>query len=127
MIHVIDVSSPAFEEHMTVVDQTLADIGASEIRTIKVYNKIDAVKLPESETEEVIEEVIDAPSAAERIFSGEKFNKKDLSFRMSSLNKSDVNQFRKVLYEEVKNKHLKIYPHYLEPQIYDPEGEESEG
>ncbi len=118
LIHVIDVSNPAFEEHIEVVEQTLTDIGATGIKTIKVYNKIDATKEPEHD-----EDDLESP-APNKIFAGEKYNKKDFSFRMSALDKKDVNQFRKILYEEVKGKHLKIYPHYLEPQIYDPEAME---
>ena len=112
LLHVIDVSNPAFEEHMEVVDQTLADIGASDIRTIKIYNKVDAVSLSVDEMTETV---------TDRILADDQFNKKDGSFRMSALHKGDVNQLRKILYDEIKVKHLKIYPHFLEPQIYDPE------
>ncbi|MEL7147232.1 MAG: GTPase HflX [Bacteroidota bacterium] len=117
LLHVIDVSNPAFEEHMEVVDQTLADIGASDIRTIKVYNKVDAVSVSEDEMTETV---------TDRILADDQYNKKDGSFRMSALRKADVNQLRKILYEEIKVKHLKIYPHFLEPEIYDPEAFEED-
>ncbi|MGB3464209.1 MAG: GTPase HflX [Cyclobacteriaceae bacterium] len=117
LLHVIDVSNPAFEEHMEVVEQTLADINASEIETVKIYNKIDVIDTDSDDDEEL-------SATAEEIFSGEKFNEKDLSFRMSAHSKEDVNQLRKILYEQVKSRHIKIYPHYLEPQTYDPEAVE---
>lgn len=117
LLHVVDVSNPAFEEHMEVVEETLAEIGASEIKTIKIYNKVDAVDINNDEDEELA-------GVAEKIFSGDKYNKKDHSFRMSALDKNDVNQLRKILYEEIKFWHLKIYPNYLEPQTYDPEAME---
>lgn len=119
LLHVIDVSNPAFEEHVEVVEETLAEIGASEIKTIKIYNKVDAVTL-KSDDDQMDEQV----SATEKIFSGDKYNQKDHSFRMSALEKNDVNQLRKILYEEIKQRHMKIYPHYLEPQTYDPEAME---
>ncbi|MEL6561826.1 MAG: GTPase HflX [Bacteroidota bacterium] len=119
LLHVIDVSNPAFEEHVEVVEETLAEIGASEIKTIKIYNKVDSVTLKADD--DLVEEQV---SAKEKIFSGDKYNQKDHSFRMSALNKKDVNQLRKILYEEIKQRHMKIYPHYLEPQTYDPEAME---
>ncbi len=41
LLHVVDVSHPLFEEQMTVVNETLDDIGAAGKPTIIVFNKID--------------------------------------------------------------------------------------
>jgi GTPase len=41
LLHVVDVSHPLFEEHLTVVHETLDDIGATGKPTIVVFNKID--------------------------------------------------------------------------------------
>ena len=41
LLHVIDVSNPSYEDHMKVVEDTLVEIGASDIQTIKIYNKAD--------------------------------------------------------------------------------------
>lgn len=121
LLHIVDVSNPAFEEHIEVVEETLAEIGASDIKILKIYNKVDAVSLKNNHNPE------DEPdTATEKVFSGEKYNIKDHSFRMSALDKKDVNQLRKILYEEVKSRHMKIYPNYLEPQTYDPEAMEED-
>jgi GTPase len=45
LLHVVDLSHAAFEEQVTVVQQTLHDIDAENKETIMVFNKIDA--LPE--------------------------------------------------------------------------------
>jgi GTP-binding protein HflX len=42
-LHVIDASHPGFAEQMQVADQTLNSIRGSELRTLYVFNKIDAV------------------------------------------------------------------------------------
>lgn len=47
LLHVIDVSHPQWEEQRTVVNQVLAEIGASHIPTLYVFNKID--QLPHDE------------------------------------------------------------------------------
>jgi GTP-binding protein HflX len=41
LLHVIDVSNPAYEDHIHVVEETLAEIGAAEIPVIKIFNKAD--------------------------------------------------------------------------------------
>jgi GTP-binding protein HflX len=44
LIHVVDISHPAFEEHMEVVNETLREIGASDKPSLLVFNKIDQYK-----------------------------------------------------------------------------------
>ena len=46
LLHVIDVSHPAFEEQMQVVRQTLSEIGVMHDHIIEVFNKIDALDDP---------------------------------------------------------------------------------
>jgi GTP-binding protein HflX len=41
LLHVIDISSPLSDEHGRAVEKILAEIGASDVPVIKVYNKID--------------------------------------------------------------------------------------
>jgi GTP-binding protein HflX len=41
LLHVADISSAHYLEHVSVVRQTLAELGASEIPTIMVFNKLD--------------------------------------------------------------------------------------
>ena len=43
LLHVIDVSHPAWEEQREVVDQVLAELGAAEKPILYVFSKIDAV------------------------------------------------------------------------------------
>jgi GTP-binding protein HflX len=42
LLHVVDISHKNFEEHIQVVNETLKQIGAANIPTILVFNKIDA-------------------------------------------------------------------------------------
>ena len=102
LIHVIDVSHSQFEDHMQVVEKTLAEIGSDDKPTLYLFNKIDAV-----ETEEY-------DSTPEEVIEGlkERFKKegKDVFF-MSALNKEDVLSLRDVLYERVKDLHVKRYPY----------------
>lgn len=42
LVHVVDISHPAFEDHFNSVMQTVSELGASETPTLVVFNKIDA-------------------------------------------------------------------------------------
>jgi GTP-binding protein HflX len=44
LLHVIDVSHPAWEEHRVVVDQVLADLGLQDRPVLHVFNKIDRLR-----------------------------------------------------------------------------------
>jgi GTP-binding protein HflX len=46
LVHVVDLSHPNAEEHVTVVQQTLDEIGALYKPTLLVFNKIDQLKEP---------------------------------------------------------------------------------
>ncbi|NTW62617.1 MAG: GTPase HflX [Chlorobiaceae bacterium] len=46
LLHVIDVSHPAFEEQMVVVRETLRELGVEHDNIIDVFNKIDALEDP---------------------------------------------------------------------------------
>ncbi|MBR5808634.1 MAG: GTPase HflX, partial [Clostridia bacterium] len=44
LIHVVDISNPQYENHITVVNSVLSDIGASGKPEILVYNKTDLLE-----------------------------------------------------------------------------------
>ncbi len=44
LLHVVDVAAPAVEEQIAVVEQTLKDIGAGDIPTLMVFNKVDQLE-----------------------------------------------------------------------------------
>ena len=44
LLHIVDISHPNFEEHITSVNQILTEIQSSDKPTIMVFNKIDAYK-----------------------------------------------------------------------------------
>jgi GTPase len=44
LLHVIDVSNPNFEEQISVVKDTLNEIGAAGRKTVEVFNKVDQLK-----------------------------------------------------------------------------------
>lgn len=94
LLHVIDASNPSFEDHIKIVDETLSEIGAADITTIRVFNKIDN-------------------NDSDNISNG-----KNNSILVSAKEGIGMPQFRTLLTEEVKKVHMKIYPHYIQPEVY---------
>jgi len=104
LLHVVDISHPSFEEHMQVVNDTLIEIGAGDKETIVVYNKID--QLGTSEEEFDFTKGIDVTASTKtNIF-------------ISATKKKNVSELKKVLFNKVKQHHMKIYPNYLAPEYY---------
>lgn len=99
LLHVIDTSNPAYEDHVTVVENTLEEIGAADIRTIKVYNKVD-----------MLEDISDIHTNGK--------GKSQPSIFVSAKTRFHLAELRSLIYEEVKREHMKIYPNYLEPEHY---------
>ena len=102
LLHVIDVSHPQFEDHMAVVERTLADIGSDSKPTMVLFNKIDLLKNPDGER---------TPEDLERGIR-ERFGALgyDVMF-LSAKTKVGYNAFRSTLYERVKELHIKRYPY----------------
>jgi GTPase len=102
LIHVIDVSHPQFEDQLSVVERTLAEIKSDDKPTLLLFNKIDLLEDPEREISS--EELVKGMS--------ERFEKDgiDVVF-MSAMNKDDVTKLRGLLYERVKELHIKRYPY----------------
>ncbi|MDE0721870.1 MAG: GTPase HflX [Flavobacteriales bacterium] len=102
LIHVIDVSHPQFEDQLAVVERTLTEIKTSDKPTLLLFNKIDALTDPEGDRspEELVE------GLKERFEN----NGNDVVF-MSALCKDDVTTLRSLLYDRVKELHIKRYPY----------------
>jgi len=97
LLHIIDVSSPAYEDHIKVVEQTLVELGGNQIKRINIYNKIDEL------TE-------DTPHPGN--------DKKQKSIMISAKTRQNLPDLKNLIYEEALIEHLKIYPNYIQPQSF---------
>lgn len=110
LVHVVDISHFNFEDHINVVNQTLKEIGASDKPTILVFNKIDAFSyVPKDE--------YDLTPETKRNLSLEDLKKtwmKNLNNHcifISAQNKENIEELKKMLYDMVKEMHIKRYPY----------------
>ncbi len=104
LLHVIDISHPAYKDHISVVEKTLSEIGATNKPVIYVYNKIDVKK---SQTE-----------SAESPDSSDFFNTENQCY-ISAFQKIGISSFKDTLLEEVKKKHYTIFPNFVPDEILD--------
>ncbi|WKV12995.1 GTPase HflX [Marivirga harenae] len=109
LVHVVDVSHPTLDDHISVVNQTLTDIGASDKPTLLVFNKVDLLK----DEEEL--------SADEKIMNLKNtyWNKEqnDVVF-ISATNKDNIEELKSKLRKLVEAKHFTIFPNYLKNTYY---------
>ena len=110
LLHVVDISHPNFEEHIQSVNQILAEIHSADKPTIMVFNKIDAYT-----NEEIAEDDL-ATQRTKKHFTLDEWKQtwmqrmgRDVLF-ISALNKNNLEEFREVAYEKVKEIHITRFP-----------------
>jgi GTPase len=101
LLHVVDVAHPFHQHQIEVVNKTLTEIGAGNIPTVLVLNKVD---LLEKQSPVITAEELKG-YYREQGFEHIIF--------ISATAKENIQEFKKMLYEEVKKKHIMIYPNYL--------------
>ncbi|MFO7824288.1 MAG: GTPase HflX [Cyclobacterium sp.] len=126
LVHVVDLSHPGYQDQISVVNQTLNEMGAGDKPVIMVFNKIDiAPKMP-SEAERMLMSEHEVESANFIDFEKleQSYTKKSeiKPVFMAAGNGTNIAGFRKVITSEVKKIHQKIYPHYLEDEVFDLSG-----
>ena len=110
MIHLVDISNPNFEDHIDVVNKTIAELGANNKPTLIVFNKIDAYKFTKKEEDDL------TPSTKENI-SLEDLKKTWMSkiesntMFISALNKTHFEELKNEMYSRIKELHEKRYPY----------------
>ena len=110
LLHVVDISHPDFESQSAVVEQTLCEIGAENKPTILVFNKIDNYKWIEKDPFDLSQPTKENISLEELQNTWMSKSKYPTLF-ISAKNKTNIDQFKQLVYNEVKRLHVKIYPY----------------
>ena len=119
LIHVVDISHTSFQEHMDSVNRILKEIEAHNKPTIVVFNKIDKYKREEYDETDLINDY------SEKNFTLEEWKNtwisklgKNVIF-ISATKKTNIDEFKKIVYREVRKIHIKRYPYnnFLYPDI----------
>ncbi len=125
LLHVVDISHPNFEEHIESVNQTLADIKSANKPTLMVFNKIDAYSEEKIAEDDLVTEKTKAHYSLEEWRETWMNRLGDNVLFISALEKENMEDFRKKVYEAVRKIHITRFPYnnFLYPE-YDNYGEE---
>lgn len=123
LLHVVDISHPDFEEQIQVVEKTLAELGTSGRPTILVFNKIDAYRWVEKESDDLTPKQKENISLVELQQTYMAKMQENCIF-ISAREKTNIEQLRELLYQKVRELHVQKYPYndFLY-QHYDQEGQ----
>ena len=101
LLHVVDFAHPFHDNQIEVVSKTLQEIGAANITTILVLNKIDLYRKqnPDADLEEMIGYY-------------RQMGYEYVIF-VSATTNQNITELKKMIFEEVKRKHVQLYPNFF--------------
>jgi GTP-binding protein HflX len=111
LLHVVDISHPAFREQIEVVEKTLYEIDETEKPVILVFNKIDAFT-------HVVKEEDDLTPMKRENYTLEELKKTWLSnmnnketIFISAREKENIDALKDLIYNKVKEIHITRFPY----------------
>jgi GTP-binding protein HflX len=111
LLHVVDISHPAYEEQLGVVNKTLQELNAFDKPTITIFNKMDLYEkqtfdewLEESTKKEILEDL------RERWNNETNGN----AVFVSAIEKTNMDVLRKTILEKVRELYRIRYPYKSE-------------
>ncbi len=119
LLHVVDISHPDFEDHITAVNEVLKEIKSDGKPTIMVFNKIDAYEYLTIEEDDLITERTSKHNTLEDWEKtwmskiGEEF-----TLFISATDKENIEVFKEKVYEAVRAVHITRFPYndFLYPE-----------
>ncbi|HTA62308.1 MAG TPA: GTPase HflX [Bacteroidia bacterium] len=111
LLHVVDISHPAFTDHMETVTNTLTEIGAGDKLIITVFNKTDAYHFTQKEEDDLTPETKDNVTL-EQLKQTWMSKGNGLNVFISATEKNNIDELRTLVYNEVKKLHVKRYPYH---------------
>ncbi len=111
LLHVVDISHPAFVDQMDSVTNTLTEIGAGDKLVITVFNKTDAYHFTQKEEDDLSPETKENISL-EQLKQTWMSKGNGLTVFISATEKNNIDELRTLVYEEVKKLHIKRYPYH---------------
>jgi GTPase len=118
LLHIVDISHPGFEEQIKVVNETLRELTVSDKPSIIVFNKIDAFSYSRKDDDDLtpIKKENYSLTDLQKTWMATDNNLKTVF--ISAKTKENVEELRKIIYDEVKKIHVKRYP--FNDFLFDP-------
>jgi GTP-binding protein HflX len=110
ILHVVDISHPNFEDHIKVVNETMAEIDKKEKPTFLVFNKIDAFTYVKKDEDDLL------PKTKEN-YSLEELKQMWIAkgdtpcLFISAKEKQNIDEFREKVYGVIREIHSARFPY----------------
>jgi len=111
LLHVVDISHPRYEEQLTVVNKTLAELGSGEKPTITIFNKMD--KYEEEAFDQWLEPEVKADILRELKERWQEETKGNCVF-VSATERLNLDQLRQTILNKVRDMYQIRYPYKAE-------------
>ncbi|WP_282016149.1 GTPase HflX [Marinifilum flexuosum] len=110
ILHVVDISHPNFEDHIKVVNETMAEIDNREKPTFLVFNKIDAFTYVKKDEDDLLPKTRENYSLDELkqmwIAKGDT-----PCLFISAIEKQNIEEFREKVYDVIREIHSARFPY----------------
>lgn len=124
LLHVVDISHPSFEHHIGSVNTILKEINSADKPTIMVFNKIDAYQPEVIDSDDIVTEKTQAHYTLDEWKQTWMARTQGDAIFISALNRENFDEFRKLVYEKVKEIHVTRFPY--NDFLYEYHDDESE-
>jgi GTP-binding protein HflX len=123
LLHVVDISHESFEDHIASVNRILGEIDATDKPMIMVFNKIDAYQAQDYDETDLIEERTSAHYSLEEWRETWMSKMGENVIFISATEKENMEDFRKKVYDKVRDIHVKRFPYnsFLYPEYVEEE------
>lgn len=111
LLHVVDISHKNFEDHIHSVNTILQEIKSANKPVIMVFNKIDAYHPETIDEDDLITEKTKAHFTLEEWERTWMKKMNGHCIFISALNQENMEEFRQLVYEEVKKIHITRFPY----------------
>jgi GTP-binding protein HflX len=111
LLHVVDISHPQYEEQLTVVNKTLAELGAAEKPTITIFNKMD--KFESEVFDEWLEPEVKQDILRELKERWQEETKGNCVF-VSAVQRTNLDMLRQTILNKVREMYQIRYPYKAE-------------
>jgi len=111
LLHVVDISHAQYEEQLTVVNKTLAELGAKEKSTVTIFNKMDKYEA------QAFDQWLD-PAIKAEIMDDLKQRwqneTKDSCVFIAAIDKTNIDELRQTILNKVREMYQIRYPYRAE-------------
>jgi GTP-binding protein HflX len=111
LLHIVDISHTGFEEQIKIVDQTLKELDSANKPVIIVFNKIDSFTFMAKDDDDLTPAVRENYSLDDLKKTWMASDKNHRTVFVSARTRENLEEFRQLLYEEVKRIHITRYPY----------------